>query len=443
MKERIKKIIPEQVIDRYHSFKSSLANFYYRWPTKDIKVIGVTGTNGKTTTCHLINHILESAGYKTGMITTTTIKIGQKKMTNKIKMTTPEPFLLFGLIRSMKDKGCQYLILETSSHAIAQHRVNGVDFDMAVMTNLTREHLDYHKTFDEYKQAKFWLFDNLADFMRKPNTPKVAILNRDDRSWVDFSQAKADRTFSYGILKGDIVAKSVDYYEEGSQFLVETPIGQSRIKINLPGRFNIYNSLAAISAAVAFGIKIKEIKKALAQTKGVPGRMEVIDRGQDFKVIVDYAHTPDGLNQVLQTLKPTLKGKLIVVVGAEGRRSKTKRPLMGALSAKYGDYVIVTNVDPRDEDPKKIIDDVADGAWRAEKGSKRIEKDNLFKIVDRKKAIKKAFDLARPQDTVLLLAKGAEQSMELKDRTITWDDRIEAKKLLDKIVTMGEKNSSE
>ncbi len=439
LKDKSKKILPEKLIDRYHGFKSTLANLYYRWPTKDIKVIGVTGTNGKTTTCHLINHLLESAGYKTGMITTTTIKIGSKKITNRIKMTTPDPFVLFGLIRSMKDKGCQYLILETSSHAIAQHRVDGVDFDMAIMTNLTREHLDYHKTFEEYKEAKFWLFDNLIDFKRKPNTPKVAILNRDDRSWADFSQAQADRTFSYGILKGDIVAKSINYYEEGSEFLVETPIGQTRIKINLPGRFNIYNTLAAISAAVAFGIDIKQIKQILAQAKGVPGRMEVIDRGQEFKVIVDYAHTPDGLNQVLQTLKPTLKGKLIVVVGAEGRRSKTKRPLLGALSAKYGDYVIVTSVDPRDEDPDEIINDVADGALRAEKGSKRIkEEKNLFKITDRKKAINKAFNLARPQDTVLLLAKGAEQSMELADKTIKWDDRVEAKKMLDKIVDIGD-----
>ncbi len=431
IKDKIKEIIPESLLDFYHQAMTWLALNYYRRPTERMKVIGVTGTNGKTTTCHLINRLLEDAGYKTGMITTTAIKIDKKVEVNKMKMTTPEPFTLFSLIRQMKDRGCQYLILETSSHAIAQHRVAGVDFDMAVMTNLTREHLDYHKTFEEYKQAKFWLFNNLTNFKRKPNTPKVAILNRDDRSWSDFSQAQADRTFAYGILKGDIVAKSVNYHEDGSQFLVETPIGQIRIETNLPGRFNVYNSLAAISAAVAFGIDLKTIKKSLKSAKGVPGRMEVIDQGQDFKVIVDYAHTPDGLNQVLQTLKPSLKGKLIIVVGAEGRRSKTKRPLLGALSAKYGDYVIVSNVDPRDEDPNQIISDVADGAIRAEKGEKRIkEGKNLFKIPDRKKAIKKAFFLARPQDTVLLLAKGAEQAMELKDKTISWDDRKVARELL-------------
>jgi UDP-N-acetylmuramoyl-L-alanyl-D-glutamate--2,6-diaminopimelate ligase len=431
IKDKLRSVLPSRVIGFYHSARNYLAGCYYRWPSRDIKVIGVTGTNGKTTTSHLINHILEFAGYKTGMITTTTIKIDQKKLTNKIKMTTPDPFTLFRLIRKMKDNGCQYLILETSSHAIAQHRVDNIEYDMAVMTNLTREHLDYHKTFAEYKQAKYWLFDNLTNFKRKPNTPKIAILNRDDRSYQDFSQAQADRIFAYGILKGDIVAKSVDYYQEASQFLVETPIGQSRIKINLPGRFNVYNTLAAISAAVAFGINLKIIKQALATAKGVPGRMEIINQGQDFKVIVDYAHTPDGLNQVLQTLKPDIKGKLIIVVGAEGRRSKTKRPLLGALSAKYGDYVIVSNVDPRDEDPKQIINDVADGALRARKETEKMEvgKD-LFKIADRKEAIKKAFDLARPQDTVLLLAKGAEQAMEFSNKTISWDDREVAKKLL-------------
>jgi len=417
----------------YHRLRAKWAAFYFQYPAKKLKIVGVTGTNGKTTTCHLITAILEKAGKKVGMFTTTTISINGKDQVNKLKMTTPDPYLLQKLIKEMVDQGCQYLVLETSSHALAQNRIYGIAYDVAVMTNITREHLDYHKTYKEYEEAKFKLFKELYQQPRKPSTAKVAILNRDDRSYEKFSKPKYDRAFSYGILRGDVMAVSPTYYEEGSQFLVRTPIGEQMMGINLPGRFNVYNSLAAIAASIALGIKLETIIIALAEIKGVPGRMEVISAGQDFKVIVDYAHTPDGLNQVLQTLKPTLQGRLIVLVGAEGRRSKTKRPLLGALAGRYADIVIVTNVDPRDEEPMEIIDQVAEGVKRGTRSDQKKELDkDLFKVPSRKQAIKKAFEIAQPQDTVLLLAKGAEQTMELKDKTIPWDDREVAMELLKK-----------
>ena len=431
LKDFLRPRLSEKTILWWHKLRAIVAAYYYRFPANKLKVVGVTGTNGKTTTCHLITAILEEAGFKVAMITTTTIRINGQSQVNKLKMTTPDPFLLQQTIREIVDQGCQYLVLETSSHALSQHRVWGVAFDLAVMTNLTREHLDYHHTFQEYQQAKLSLFTNLTKFVRKPNIPKVIILNRDDRSFQDFSKAKADRTFSYGVLHGDVVASSPAYHERGSEFLVETPIGKERIKINLPGRFNVYNTLAAISAGMALGVKLKIISAGLRGIAGVPGRMEVIEEGQDFKVIVDYAHTPDGLNQVLETLRPTLTGRLIVVVGAEGRRSKTKRPLLGALCGRYADFIIVTNVDPRDEDPQEIIDQVVAGVSRGTRaGQEKKLGEDFFKIENRRQAIKKAFDLARPQDTVLLLAKGAEQALELKEKTIPWDDRKVARELL-------------
>jgi UDP-N-acetylmuramoyl-L-alanyl-D-glutamate--2,6-diaminopimelate ligase len=431
LKNFLRSKLSDKTILWWHKLKAVVASCYYRFPANKLKVVGVTGTNGKTTTCHLITAILEEAGFKVAMITTTTIRINGQSQVNKLKMTTPDPFLLQRIIREVVDRGCQYLVLETSSHALSQHRVWGVAFDLAVMTNLTREHLDYHRTFKEYQRAKLGLFTNLVKLARKPTIPKVAILNRDDRSFQDFSQVKVDRTFSYGVLHGDIVANSLAYHERGTEFLVETPVGKERIKINLPGRFNVYNTLAAISTGLALGVKLKVIATGLKKIGGVPGRMEVIEEGQDFKVIVDYAHTPDGLNQVLETLRPTLTGRLIVVVGAEGRRSKTKRPLLGALCGRYADFVIVTNVDPRDEDPAEIINQVAIGVNRGTPaGQKKKLGQNLFKIKNRRQAIKKAFDLARPQDTTLLLAKGAEQTMELKEKIIPWDDRRVARELL-------------
>jgi len=431
LKDYLKDHLPESAILFYHRLRAYLAAGYYRFPANRVRVIGVTGTNGKTTTCHLITAILEEAGHRVGMVTTTTIRLNRHSRVNKVKMTTPDPFQLQRLIRKMVDQGAEYLVLETSSHALSQSRDWGISYDLAVMTNLTREHLDYHHTFQEYRAAKFRLFKNLTKSIRKPKMPKIAVLNRDDRSFQKFSKAETDRTFSYGILRGDVMAVSPSYYEEGSEFLVDSSAGRQRIKTNLPGRFNIYNALAAISAGIALGVDLKTIARALAKIPGIPGRMEVIDEGQEFKVIVDYAHTPDGLNQVLETLKPTLRGRLIAVVGAEGRRSKTKRPLLGALCGRYADFVIITNVDPRDEDPKEIINQVAEGVARGvREGQKKRLGREIFKIESRRQAFKKAFDLARPQDTVLLLAKGAEQALELKNKTIAWDDRKVARQLL-------------
>jgi len=435
IKNLIKKFVPPSWIKRYHKLEAEIAVRLYAYPSRKMVVIGVTGTNGKTTTSHLIASIFETAGLVVGMLTTTTFKIGKKKWLNKTKLTTLSPFVLQKMLARMVSAGCEYVVLEVSTHAVDQYRILGVDFDLMVLTNVTREHIEYHGSFKEYLKAKGELFRMLGSCFRKKHIPKVIILNRDEANFKYFDKFDADRKYTYGILRGRIKAERINYSslesDLKSDFLLSTPLGNKRIGINLPGRFNIYNALAAATVAISRAIDVETIKNGLERVKNVPGRMEMIlARGklrkkQKFKVIVDYAHTPDALSKVFETLRSVKKNRIIVLLGACGERDKDKRPVLGRLASQFADIVIITNEDPYSEDPRKIIDEVAAGVKGKKKGK------NFFKIFNRRQAIKKAIELSQENDIVLLTGKGAEQAIVEDGVYHPWDERKVVRKILE------------
>lgn len=432
LKNKLKKILPKRWILASHKLRAYAACLLYGFPARKIKVIGVTGTNGKTTACHLIGAILEEAGFKIGMATTINFQIKDKKWVNETKMTTLSPFVLQRMIAKMVQQKCDYVIIETTSHAVVQSRVWGIPYDVMVLTNLTHDHLDYHQTFENYRFIKETLFRDLNRSLRKENTLKASIVNRDDRNFSYFFDYEADLKLSYGIIGGDVTASNIRYRPDGSDFIVNTPKGKFLVKLNLPGRFNISNALAAIAAALSQGVELQKIKRGLERVKSVTGRMEKIEEGQDFLAIVDYAHTPDALQKIYETLIPIKRGKIIHVFGACGDRDRTKRPIMGALAGRYADYVILTDEDPYTEDPERIIEEIAKGIPRGRergKGAKGLG-ENYWKILDRKEAIKKALSLAQKDDIVLITGKGAEKAMMVGEKKIPWDERAIVRELL-------------
>jgi len=423
IKSYLRKHLPYSFILWTHKVRAILANLIYGFPAKRLKIIGVTGTNGKTTTCNLIAKILEKAGYKVGLLTTINFKIGEKEWENLTKMTTISPFLLQKTLKQMADAKCQYVVLETTSHAIMQYRVWGIKFWGAVLTNITHEHLDYHKTFEDYQKTKLQLFSQ---------KPQLAIINGDDKSAQLFIDQSAGKLLTYGIEKrSDIMAKKIMLEPSGSLFTAVTPTSQISLNLKLPGKFNIYNTLAALSVGVALNVDPWQMKKALEEVEAIPGRMEKVDVGQKFLVIVDYAHTPDALQNIFETLQIGKKGKIISVLGACGDRDKTKRPILGALAGRYADYVIVTNEDPYTEDPWKIIQEVAAGVPRgADRRTPKIEGTNFWKLLDRGEAIAKALSLAEYRDIVLITGKGAEKWMVVGEKKVPWSDQETVKKIL-------------
>jgi UDP-N-acetylmuramoyl-L-alanyl-D-glutamate--2,6-diaminopimelate ligase len=431
MKAYLKSILPQSFILWTHYVRGVLAAVMYGFPGRKLKIIGVTGTNGKTTTCNMIAKILERANYRVGMATTINFKIGKEEWINKTKMTTVSPFALQKFLADCLKAGCHWVVVETTSHAISQYRNYGIDYQIAVMTNITHDHLDYHKTFDEYRSVKSRLF----------STGKtINILNNDDDKTIEFfSKIMARDIVTYGTespehgRKGrpDILAKKIILESTGSMFTVVTPSSQISINLKLPGRFNIYNALAALCVAHALKIHLDVAKQALESIDVVPGRMENVDLGQSFAVIIDYAHTPDALEKVYQTLTLAKKARIISVLGSCGDRDKTKRPILGALAGKFADLVFVTNEDPYTEDAAKIMEEVAGGVPRgADPKHPKVLDENFFKILDRKEAIERAISLAYKDDIVLITGKGAEECMVVGDKKIPWSDRKIAKDAL-------------
>ncbi len=424
IKNYLREILPKSVIFWTHKVRAIMATIWYGFPTNSIKVIGVTGTNGKTTTCHIISHILEKAGYKIGMATTIDFKIGDKISQNTTKMTTLNPFILQRKLSEMAKAKCDYAIIETTSHAISQYRNWGIKYHSVVLTNITHDHLDYHKTFKSYRDIKVKLFEN---------NPKVSVINRDDESYQYFEEKDTKKKYLYTIdNRASVMAKKILYQSDGSLFTLVTGEGQIPIHSPLPGKFNIYNVLAGICVGMGENIPLEKIKEAIENMKNVPGRMEKLDYDQDFTVIVDFAHTPDGLKQVFETVKPAVLGKLIHVGGATGNRDKTKRPLLGAMAGKYADVAIVTNEDPYSENPQAIIDAVAHGVPRGGKeGKSKVLDKNFLKISNRKSAILKALRMAKKGDLVLITGKGCETKMAVgDDKFIPWSDKEIVKEAL-------------
>lgn len=432
----LRKIIPRKILLWYHKIIAILSVLIYGLPTNKMKVIGVTGTNGKTTTVNLIEAILVEAGKKVGMISTVNFRIGNHEWLNTTKITTLGRFQLRKLLKKILECGCEYAVIEVSSHAITQHRIWAINFDTCILTNLTHDHLDYHKDIEEYKRTKAQLFSDLASSRRKKGIPKCSILNYDSRSFQYFSQFKADKNYYYGLSKkAHIRAENIKILPQGVSFKAITPKGNINIRLKLMGKFNVYNALAAISCGINEGIPLKTIKKALEKFEGVPGRMEKIQEGQDFEVYVDYAHTPDAFQKVFESVKKMSKGRIISVFGATGDRDRIKRPILGEIAAKFSKYVFLTLEDPGSENPEKIINEVEPGLIKA---GKRINID-YFKIVDRREAIRQAFNCARPQDVVLLLAKGHETVMVIKNKKVPWDDRQVAREELRRLLKLKNK----
>jgi len=399
---------------------SKLAAKFYHFPTNTLPLIGVTGTNGKTTITYLLESIFNSNKQKTGVIGTIQLKIGDQSY--PVANTTPDALFLQRAFHKMKEDHVDQAIMEVSSHALDLGRVYGNDFDIAVFTNLSQDHLDYHKDMDDYLRAKSLLFAQLGNSYEE-GKEKFAIINEDDSSSDLLKRSTAQNILTYGCKHAaDVMAKEIHLDAHGTSFTMETPAGTTKVKSNLIGMFNVYNMLAASAAAISCGVPIDTIKNALERTKGVSGRFEPVNEGQSYAVIVDYAHTPDSLENVLQTIKGFAERKVYVVVGCGGDRDRKKRPLMASAALKYADYAIFTSDNPRTEDPKAILDDMVKGLE---------EKKEKYEVkVDRKEAIHKAINLAEKKDIVLIAGKGHETYQIIGKTKYDFDDREVAKEAI-------------
>lgn len=400
-----------------------LASAFYDYPSRKLGVIGVTGTNGKTTTTHLVESILRQAGKKTGLVGTIHNKIGDSVL--PVARTTPESVDLQGLLAKMAEERVEYAIMEVSSHALELHRVDKCEYDIAVFTNITQDHLDFHKNIESYLEAKAKLFSQLGEdiFGNSKKQEKVGVINLDDpHSHVLLKKSKV-KTLTYSIKQeADIRACDIDVNLKGLSYQVKTPKGDLHLDLNITGLFNVYNSLAAIGIALALDIPIPIIKAGLEQVKGVAGRFELVDEGQEFAVVVDYAHTPDSLENILKTAQSFVKGKIISVFGCGGDRDRTKRPIMGKIGTTYSDYAIITSDNPRGENPGQILADVEVGAKEGGGPYEVIE--------DRREAILKAIKKAEKDDMVIIAGKGHETYQIFRDKTIHFDDKEVAGEIL-------------
>ncbi len=433
MKDIIRKFIPKSFLRIYHKALATMAALFYGFPSKRLKIIGVTGTTGKTTVCNMIARILEEGGYRVAMSTTANFRMAGREWTNTYKQTMLGRFKLQKFLKRALRAGCQYTIIETSSEGLAQGRHLFIDYDTAIFTNLSPEHIESHGNFKKYKEAKAKMFKTLAE-SRKETT---IIANLDDECGEYFLGFKADKKYGYAMNKKaenknfrNVFVDRIQILPTGSNFFID---GQE-FNLKLLGRFNISNALAAICVGLAENISIDKIKSALEKFTNMPGRMERINVGQNFNVFVDYAHEPKGLESVYQTLKEIKKpqAKILAVLGScGGGRDKWRRPILGKLAANYVDYIFVTNEDPYDEDPKEIIKQVASGALEAGKQ----ENKSLWKIFDRREAIKKALYMAQEEDFVILTGKGSEQCIMSKNgKRIPWDDRKVAREILKELI---------
>ncbi|TAN58280.1 UDP-N-acetylmuramoyl-L-alanyl-D-glutamate--2,6-diaminopimelate ligase [Patescibacteria group bacterium] len=443
MKNFLKNIIPGPVFDLYYKALEYAAAFWYGFPSRKMIVIGITGTKGKSTTVQLTSRILEQAGFKTGWTSSIDFKIGEKIEPNNTKMTMIGRFAMQKLLSRMAESGCQYAIIETSSEGLAQFRHIGIDYDIAVLTNLSPEHIERHKGFANYKAAKLMLFASLIkNFRKKINgyeVKKNIIANIANEHADDFLKFEADEKFGYAFSKNDAVnkcpieqkifANQVNITIYGTDFLLQVPQGAVKIQSRLLGIFNVENMLAAASVALSQGIGLEVVKRALDSFESIAGRMQRIAAPAGFTVFIDYAHEPKSLESVYQFCRPLVPKesgkKLICVLGAAGGgRDKWKRPVMGELAAQYCDQVILTNEDPYDENPQQILNEI-------ESGFSKIPNEFYWKILDRTKAIMKALSLAGSGDIVILTGKGSETCiMGTNNSKIPWNEKEVVEKLL-------------
>lgn len=427
MHENLESSIPYVRVEDSRLALAYLAAAYFDFPARKLVVIGVTGTDGKTTTSNLIYDILQAAGFQVGMISTVNAVIGGQALDTGFHVTTPDALAVQSYLSQMVLAGASHVVLETTSHGLAQHRVDACEFDLGVITNITHEHLDYHGTYEAYRCAKARLFEYIAETKIKDfSTPRCAILNFDDSSYSYLSQRMQTRHLSYGINPmADFFAENVVQSSSGISFLArgKTINGlswQTSIETSLVGSYNVSNCLAALAACTgALGVAPEIAREGLKNVKQVPGRMESIRSGQDFLAIVDFAHTPNALRQAIMAARPLAKNRVIAVFGSAGLRDREKRRMMAEASADLADVTILTAEDPRTESLDDILEEMAYGV-RAKGGKEGV---TFWRIPDRGEAIRFAVDLARLGDVVLICGKGHEQSMCFGETEYPWDDR--------------------
>lgn len=431
IKKYIKKIVPQNVILIYHYIYATLWAFYFGYPTKKMVVIGITGTKGKTTTANFIWSVLQTSGLKTGLIGTANIRMGDHEILNTYHMTMPGPHITQKLLYKMYRQGCTHVVMEVTSEGLKMSRNIGIFFDVVIFTNLSPEHLPSHNnSFELYKETKGKLFKSLYTYSKQidgKKVPKISIINIEDPHGSYYYDFPSDKKISYGYAKGDIQPSVLEKKTNSMVFQVSSDI----YTINMIGDFNILNALPAIIIGKEFNIPTEKIQRGISSLSSVPGRMELINEGQNFTVLVDYAHEKLSMDNLLRNARDYVGAthKVIVLFGAQGGgRDKNKRKEMGILAAEHADYVLLTADDSYEEDTMHIMKEIF---FYVEKQGKILDK-NVFLIEDRREAIKKAFNLAQKGDIVLLAGKGAEQTIILQNKHIPWDDRAVARELLKK-----------
>lgn len=409
--------LPECTMIKVKNSRKAMAkvssNFYGN-PKDKLNIIGVTGTNGKTTSTFMIKSILEEAGFKVGLLGTIANYIGNKKIHSD--RTTPESLEIHKLFKHMVDEGVDYCVMEVSSHSLYLDRVYGINFSQSIFTNLTQDHLDFHKTFENYYQAKLLLFKN----------SKNSIINMDDEYGKRVYDDIKGNKLTYSIeAKSNLKAENIKMHSAGVEFSINYEGKEAEINMHIPGRYNIQNALGSALACLNEGISLEVVKRGFENMSGVPGRCEIVTKKYNlgYEIIVDYAHTPDGLENILKTAREFTKGRLISVFGCGGDRDKTKRPIMGKIGTELSDIAVITSDNPRSEEPLAIIEDIKSG----------IKNNNYIVVENRREAIKKAMEIAKQYDVIVVAGKGHEDYQILKDKTIHFDEREIIKELIEEL----------
>ncbi|MDD2870996.1 MAG: UDP-N-acetylmuramoyl-L-alanyl-D-glutamate--2,6-diaminopimelate ligase [Candidatus Gracilibacteria bacterium] len=412
----------------YHKLRAIIANIIYGFPSKNMTIIGVTGTNGKTTTSNIVAKGLREAGKKVFMFSTVNIIINDKEYQNDTKMTSPDVFELQRLLKIAKKEGCEIAVIETASHGIKMNRIWGIQYDIVVLTNITQDHLDLHGTMKDYVNTKLTIFKNLISYKRKPGIKKTAIINYNSQYSDLFLGETYDSMYTYGTGTGvNLVASNITKVGLTTKFEVRIASDNIFIETKLKGDFNIQNLLAAIGVFISLGIEANTISNVIKKIEGVPGRMESIENQEGYEIIVDYAHTSDALEKVLDTIRgfPSVN-RIITVFGATGDRDRTKRSTMGSIVSRLSDIVILTQDDDYSEKTEQIIKDVLPGIERK-------EGEDFWIIPTRKEAIQTALLMGEPNDVILVAGKGDEHVMVTNEGIIKWNDKEVIKELLKSI----------
>jgi UDP-N-acetylmuramoyl-L-alanyl-D-glutamate--2,6-diaminopimelate ligase len=419
MKHLFSQMIPQRLKNiGYHFPLAVFAAIYFQFPARHLKVIGITGTNGKTTTAQFIAKILQKSGKKIALASTINFAIGDRKWTNSSKFTTLSAWKLQKFLRDAVDSRCEYAIIETSSHALDQYRVWGITYEVAVITNVTREHLDYHRTMDAYRRAKRRLLE-------RANRVVVNLDMENPDEYLGVKNAPESISYSVEKCEADVHTEQLRLDSGGASFMVQG----REFQIHLPGRYNVENALASLAVAQMFGIDFSVAGQALDELSGVPGRMESVSNTRGLHIFIDYAVTPDSLEK-LYTLVTNMRSgdaRIVSVFGSCGERDRGKRPIMGSIVSSYADILILTNEDPYYEDPEQILDEIERGISGKEKGK------NYWRISDRREAIAQALKVARSGDWVIVTGKGAEETLAIGDARFPWNERAVIEEELAKI----------